>query len=390
MSVYGMKKYVNTFPHVATASLAIAALSATITASCASAAQPAASHSPHYTIKDLGAFSTKSELEVTGMNAQGDVVIQDSSDDAKSLKTYVYHNDKLQKLEPTAGFDVVGGGKINDAGLLSVSVFKLSSDTADFDFAHAATGSVNDLKLQEIMPLANVETVAQSVNNQGSIVGYYIDLTNNIFNGFVFNPNQPVRLLKPLLNFNACFAIDINNREQVVGLSLNLDADDAANVWRACTWQNNQATDVLGDQYQGSSEPIAINNNGQVIGSFSPSDTTLNDFQFLYTPGTGVENLGTLANAIALNDYGDVVGSVITSRVSLSKKPFLRQQSSTNAALYHKGAVVNLNTRIAPNSGWVLTEAQAINNDGAIAGIGLLNGKQHAFLLTPKSVSATE
>jgi hypothetical protein len=44
---------------------------------------------------------------------------------------------------------------------------------------------------------------------------------------------------------------------------------------------------------------------------------------------------------------------------------------------------VDLNTLIAPYSGWFLQFANGINNRGQIAGMGLLNGAQHGYILTP-------
>jgi hypothetical protein len=45
--------------------------------------------------------------------------------------------------------------------------------------------------------------------------------------------------------------------------------------------------------------------------------------------------------------------------------------------------VVDLNTLIDPDSGWVLWEARAINDLGQIVGAGDFNGQRHAYLLTP-------
>lgn len=43
----------------------------------------------------------------------------------------------------------------------------------------------------------------------------------------------------------------------------------------------------------------------------------------------------------------------------------------------------DLNNLIPASSGWVLVEANAINNTGQITGYGLKGGHNHAFLLTP-------
>ena len=43
----------------------------------------------------------------------------------------------------------------------------------------------------------------------------------------------------------------------------------------------------------------------------------------------------------------------------------------------------DLNDLIPSGSGWVLTEAEGINEAGRIVGVGWLNGQQRGFLLTP-------
>jgi hypothetical protein len=45
--------------------------------------------------------------------------------------------------------------------------------------------------------------------------------------------------------------------------------------------------------------------------------------------------------------------------------------------------MVDLNTLIAPLSGWELLDASAINDAGQITGQGLIGGEYHAYLLTP-------
>jgi len=43
--------------------------------------------------------------------------------------------------------------------------------------------------------------------------------------------------------------------------------------------------------------------------------------------------------------------------------------------------MIDLNSLIAAASGWILTEAYAINDRGEIVGSGLLNGVEQAFRL---------
>jgi hypothetical protein len=46
--------------------------------------------------------------------------------------------------------------------------------------------------------------------------------------------------------------------------------------------------------------------------------------------------------------------------------------------------MLNLKDLIDSSSGWQLNRPASINGEGQIVGIGLLNGEEHGFLLTPK------
>jgi hypothetical protein len=45
--------------------------------------------------------------------------------------------------------------------------------------------------------------------------------------------------------------------------------------------------------------------------------------------------------------------------------------------------MLDLNSLIDPGSGWLLIEAEGINDAGQITGFGLVGGQFSAFLLTP-------
>ena len=101
------------------------------------------------------------------------------------------------------------------------------------------------------------------------------------------------------------------------------------------------------------------------------------DHAFLYTNGEMLD-LGTLggaysqaSSALGINDLGRVVG--------WSASP----DWAEHAFLYENGRMTDLNDLIDPESGWVLTAADDINNLGQIVGEGVRNGQNRAFLLTP-------
>jgi probable HAF family extracellular repeat protein len=110
-----------------------------------------------------------------------------------------------------------------------------------------------------------------------------------------------------------------------------------------------------------------INNAGHAVGVSSLIDGTFH--AFLYD-GVTMHDLGTLggeSGAGGINSHDHVVGA-----------------SHRRAFLWTKAdGMVDLNTLIDPQSGWLLKEAQSINDRGQIVGNGLVNGRDHGFLLTP-------
>jgi probable HAF family extracellular repeat protein len=93
--------------------------------------------------------------------------------------------------------------------------------------------------------------------------------------------------------------------------------------------------------------------------------------------------MGTLGNAYstarAINNHGVAVGQSYVAGTSAVQHAFT----------WHLGGVmIDLNTQIAPGSGWELLDAQDINDSGKIVGGGIFNGHAHAFMLTPVACAA--
>jgi probable HAF family extracellular repeat protein len=134
------------------------------------------------------------------------------------------------------------------------------------------------------------------------------------------------------------------------------------------------------------SSAYGINNNGQVVGESATGPIIRSSVRsrgfsfygthaFLWTEGVGMMDLGFgggTSRATAINNYEVVVGW--STRVNGTDYAF----SWTRA-----GGMVDLNTLLPLNSGWVLMEANGINDKGQITGYGLHNGAGRAFRLSP-------
>ena len=120
-------------------------------------------------------------------------------------------------------------------------------------------------------------------------------------------------------------------------------------------------------------EAYAINNFGVVTGTATISGDLVSH-AFVSVSGK-LKDIGTLggsaAQGTAINDFGVVVGfSNITGDTDVHAFIWTADRG-----------MVDLNSLIPANSGWVLNSANGINAEGHIVGTGTLNGESRAFIL---------
>ncbi|MGB7076596.1 MAG: hypothetical protein WBD53_05355 [Xanthobacteraceae bacterium] len=132
--------------------------------------------------------------------------------------------------------------------------------------------------------------------------------------------------------------------------------------------------------------PAAINNSGEVVGSYFDANYNLQGF--LYAGGS-YSNLevpsatGTIP--FAINDSGEVVGMYYvgtlpsdTLNMPSQATDYVFESGPWQGFLYNNGVYTTLND---PSSGAVSTEAFAINNSGEVVGIYTdANGANHGFV----------
>ena len=173
-------------------------------------------------------------------------------------------------------------------------------------------------------------------------------------------------------------ASSINNRGQVIGVSISNGSTFNGDNGRGFIWQDGRMTD-LGTLGGAHSVPLAINNRGQVVGQSSlPGDGT--GHATMWYRGRIVD-LGILpgdvfSEALDITDEGQILG-------------FSCSSTGCRAATWAEHEVTDLNTQISDTSGWQLGDAQAGNAGGQITGNGAHDDLSHAYLLTPVSRSRT-
>jgi len=226
-------------------------------------------------------------------------------------------------------------------------------------------GTMKDLETLPNWPMMG----ALGINDKGQVVGWafepVLEPTPNCYVTHAFLYDGTVTDLNPLLGGGGSWASDINELGQIVGQTADSSSLQAFLYdWNDGTMKN------LGTLGRSSSCANAVNNRGQVVGYWGhlPEtgaflyDGTMKDLSLLLGGGTSYAN--------DINDKGQVVGRFTTS------------EGKPHAFLYDDGEVLDLNDVLPPNSGWVLEDANSINEKGQIAGMGVHNGESTSFLIS--------
>ena len=281
------------------------------------------------------------------------------------MHAFLYDGGGERDLGTLGGTESIGSG-INDAGqVVGESETALApGQTGDNDW-HAFLYS--DGRMQDLGTLGGTYSGARAINNAGQITGYS-DVAPGERHAFVYADNTMTDI--GTLGGSQAYGEDINDAGQVVGSS---DVDFLHS--HAFMYAGGTMTD-LGSLagVSGWSSASAINGNGTIVGS-SDVGAAGDRHAFLYD-GSGMVDLGTLGGARSsasdVNDLGYVVGESL-----------LAGADGYHAFLYDGQQMVDLNTLIDPASGWTLTSAEAINNDGSILASGTYNGQFGMLLLAP-------
>ncbi|HXJ56569.1 MAG TPA: HYR domain-containing protein [Verrucomicrobiae bacterium] len=265
--------------------------------------------------------------------------------------------------------------------------------------------------LFDLGTLGGANSLATSVSDSGYVVGYSEIVGGSVdFHAFLRAGSGLIDL--GTLGGSLSSASAVNNVGRVIG-----DSTIAGDLENHAFFYDGTLHDLgtFGGSY---STAAALNDSGLVTGESGVSAMESHAFLF---DGTTVHDLGTLggtfSSGYSINEAGDVAGdSLLAGDAQLHSFLYhagVMQDLGTlggtrssaaqinnagqivgasevaggdgHAFLWQAGVMRDLNTMLPANSGWVLTDAYFINDNGQISGVGSFQGVVTWYLLTPRS-----
>lgn len=218
---------------------------------------------------------------------------------------------------------------------------------------------------------------AQAINSMGDVVGFSETPRCASEHAFLWRDGQLIDISGGLGDPSSSRAFAINDAGQVVGLVVANHCSFPTPPARAFLWQNGARQDLGVLPGHTTSAAFGINQSGQVVGESSDGSVT----RAVRWDGTTIVALGELpgqvsSSALNINSAGQIVGSSWATDRSVSR-----------ATLWQDGVAHDLNDLVGAGGGWLLLDARAINDSGAIVGAGIHGGEMRGFLLTPRTTA---
>jgi probable HAF family extracellular repeat protein len=205
---------------------------------------------------------------------------------------------------------------------------------------------------------------ALAINNSGDVAGMLVN--NGHGNAFVTENGTVIDL--GAFNGGAwSSAYSLNDKGQAAGYGMIGNG-----VFRGFVWSPGQGYTALGTLGGLNSYAMGINAWGEVAGSAQIASGYSHAF---VAYGTTMADLGTLGGvasyAYGINDQGNVAGY-----------SWIAGNATTGGFLEEGGVMYDINSLLIDAPGWQVTALYGINNGNQVVGVGVLNGVEHAVLLT--------
>ncbi|MDJ0554170.1 MAG: DUF3466 family protein [Microcoleaceae cyanobacterium MO_207.B10] len=323
-----------------------------------------------YHVTDLGTLGGSLSL-AKDINKYGQIVGYSINKNGEQ-RAFVWDNNQGMQDIGTLGGDFSCAYGINDYG--QVVGYSVCNNGQQRAFIWDATKGIQSLNTQ-----GEISTEAYSINNLGQVVGLSIT-SNGQRAAFIWDSTKGMQNIGiPGEVESSAYAI--NNYGQVVGYSISSDL-----IVTAFTWNSDKGTQEL-PGFLGSD----INSDGYVVGFHAiPEDSNR---AFVYD-GNKALDLGTISGDMNLQFFDSQANSINNSGliVGYSDKLINFYQKKWEKRAFISDTLNNiqdLNDLVDPASGWILREAESINDNGQIVGWGSKDDCRHGFLLTPISHQIT-
>jgi probable HAF family extracellular repeat protein len=344
---------------------------------CAFAALSAAQT---YTITKIGALSGDNESSGFWINNLGDVV---GCSDTATAEGYPCtglvpgqhaflwsKSGGLKDLGTLSNGTVSGAIGINDSGtIVGYSNIKGQPATNFVAFQWTSSGGMVNLGTLS----GGDSSAAFEINSAGEVAGDSF-LSNGVVNATSWTTSK-IKSLGALPKAIFTAGLDINDNGYIVGESVFSYGPPFKS--HGFFWNGSTMSD-LGTLSGGvTSMANAINTSGAIVGQSDGISTGGNWHAVMWDTSHKIHDLGVFPGgpysvAFAVNDSDVVVGYGALS------------DNAPHAFIWtSSGGMKDLNSLIPSNSGWILINANSINNLGQITGYGTVGGQNHGFLLTP-------
>jgi probable HAF family extracellular repeat protein len=335
-----------------------------------------------YTVTDIGALKGDNESSGFWINNLGEVV---GCSDTQTVEGYPCtglvagqhafswtRSGGMNDLGTLAGATVSGAMGLNDSGtVVGYSNVKGQPATNFVAVQWSATGAISRLGR-----LAGGSSSAAFEINSAGVVSGDSFLSNGVVDATSWTSKKIADLgALPAAIFTA--GVDINDDGDIVGESVfgyGPPFTSHAFLWNASTTTMKDLGTLRGGL---TSMANAINTSGVVVGQSDGTRTLGNWHAVLWNTAGKIRDLGVLHGGSYSIAFGVNDSNVVVGYGNLAN-------NAAHAMVWTSiGGMQDLNSLIPANSGWVLINANAINNVGQITGYGTVGGYNHAFLLTP-------
>lgn len=318
-----------------------------------------------YEFVDLGTYRDYENSEAVAINNSGNIAGNASQDGETRGVRFTGSGGGNVGLRGEHAYDVN-----NNREILGVS----NDQAVVFNFSGTAIQYIPNLNGYDY-------NTGYSMNDNGQVVGVAYTPYSD-YQAFLFDPDDySTTRLGTVDNLDFSIATSINNTGQVVGYST-----DGLDVNRATLFDVTGAGNNIDlsswDSYY--SMAYCINDNGKIVGSEMGQAVLFDE-----TGGGMSVNLGTLNDG---DEYGYSVATSINNSGQIVGYSTGGSSSGCVATIFDPTGWnnIDLNTLVDLPDGWVLRQANDINDDGWIVGTATDDlGYTHAYLLIPEPATMT-